>query len=310
QVVFNDTSGSGDVSAVQVDQQSSYKAEDTSFVGFAGEAIVYSEGTLYLDDCDFTGSSASVLVFSEGRTPVIRNTALGNSNCERAARTSTHFNDDGVPKGDSLINTDVTCDGWEGREEAASGGGANDSDSHASPWSSSRPHPPCSEGSTCLNGVVGVYCLCYVRESALEEGNTVSQETCVSGDPGSLRLAVDTEPVTTFYPEALEGQLRLSLDPVTATAAGALIGTSTGDSSLDAATSGVGVAWSISAASFVFSGEKEGEGEELGAGVMDWTVYPSTGLLLPGQSVALTVASLPSEDFDGLATASFAANTM
>ena len=37
QVVFNDSSGSADVSAVQLDDQSSYKAEDTSFVGFTGE---------------------------------------------------------------------------------------------------------------------------------------------------------------------------------------------------------------------------------------------------------------------------------
>ena len=37
QVVFIDTSESEDLSAVQADQDSSYKAEDTSFVGFVGE---------------------------------------------------------------------------------------------------------------------------------------------------------------------------------------------------------------------------------------------------------------------------------
>lgn len=37
QVVFNDTSGSSDLSAVQVDDSSVYMAEDTSFVGFEGE---------------------------------------------------------------------------------------------------------------------------------------------------------------------------------------------------------------------------------------------------------------------------------
>lgn len=111
------------------------------------------------------------------------------------------------------------------------------------------------------------------------------QERCVNGDPGSLRLATDTQPITTFYPQMLEGKLLLSLDPVTSTAATASTGTGTGtgSSSFDAAGSDVGVAWSISTSSVVVSDGEEGDGEELGAGVMDWTVYPSTGLLLPGQ---------------------------
>lgn len=37
QVVFNDSSGSPDLSAIQADEESSYFAESTSFVGFAGE---------------------------------------------------------------------------------------------------------------------------------------------------------------------------------------------------------------------------------------------------------------------------------
>ncbi len=37
QVVFYDTSGSAEVSAVQLDQHSSYKAEDTRFAGLVGE---------------------------------------------------------------------------------------------------------------------------------------------------------------------------------------------------------------------------------------------------------------------------------
>lgn len=36
-VVFSDTSMSSDLSALQVDQDSSYMAEDTAFVGFLGE---------------------------------------------------------------------------------------------------------------------------------------------------------------------------------------------------------------------------------------------------------------------------------
>lgn len=37
QVVFNDSSGSSDLSAVQADGESSYAAEESSFVGFTGE---------------------------------------------------------------------------------------------------------------------------------------------------------------------------------------------------------------------------------------------------------------------------------
>ncbi|CAN0454535.1 unnamed protein product, partial [Hapterophycus canaliculatus] len=37
QVVFNDTTGFPDLSAVQADDKSTYKAESTAFVGFAGE---------------------------------------------------------------------------------------------------------------------------------------------------------------------------------------------------------------------------------------------------------------------------------
>ena len=46
QVEFRDTRKTPDVSAVQVDEDSSYMAEDTSFVGFQGEVGVF-EGILY-----------------------------------------------------------------------------------------------------------------------------------------------------------------------------------------------------------------------------------------------------------------------
>jgi len=39
-VVFNDTLGGAELSAVQVDRESSYKAEDTSFLGFYGEVRI------------------------------------------------------------------------------------------------------------------------------------------------------------------------------------------------------------------------------------------------------------------------------
>lgn len=41
QVEFKDTTKSSDLSAVQVDEESSYMAVDTSFVGFQGEVGFY-----------------------------------------------------------------------------------------------------------------------------------------------------------------------------------------------------------------------------------------------------------------------------
>ena len=46
QVTFNDTSGSGDASAVQLDQHSSYKAEGTAFMGFDGEVCARRKAKL------------------------------------------------------------------------------------------------------------------------------------------------------------------------------------------------------------------------------------------------------------------------
>lgn len=44
---------------------------------------MFSEGGLFLDDCDFSKSTASQLVYAElGSTVVIRNTVLGDNNCE------------------------------------------------------------------------------------------------------------------------------------------------------------------------------------------------------------------------------------
>lgn len=61
----------------------------TPRVGFSGcgrffQAVVFSEGELVLDSVDFSASSAPVLVFMEGSSAksVVRNTVLGDSNCE------------------------------------------------------------------------------------------------------------------------------------------------------------------------------------------------------------------------------------
>ena len=45
--------------------------------------MVFSEGKLFLDDCDFSGSTAAQLVYAEPDSmAVIRNTVLGDKNCE------------------------------------------------------------------------------------------------------------------------------------------------------------------------------------------------------------------------------------
>lgn len=54
QVDFKDSSGSSDLSAVQVDQASSYMAEDTSFTGFEGEVRFFRNisGAVVVDPLD------------------------------------------------------------------------------------------------------------------------------------------------------------------------------------------------------------------------------------------------------------------
>ncbi len=71
--------------------------------------------------------------------------------------TIPDYGDQGQPKATSLINVNVTCDGWVG--EGEDGMGESSSASSSS---------PCSDGS-CLDSDFGVYCLCYVRESNQEE---------------------------------------------------------------------------------------------------------------------------------------------
>lgn len=62
-----------------------------------------------------------------------------------------------IPAADSLVNVNLTCSG-AGEGEATS--------------------PPCSEGSLCLEGDVGVYCQCYMSKST---GNEVITYTTHCG---------------------------------------------------------------------------------------------------------------------------------
>ncbi|CAM9587167.1 unnamed protein product [Ectocarpus fasciculatus] len=261
QVVVNDTSENPDLSAVQTNTLSSYTAEDTSFVGFAGEVVVYSEGELYLDECDFSGSSSAVLVYAELEdATVIRNAMLGAKNYETIAEEASNMLQ--LPSADTFINLNLTCD--------------------------SSAVSPCGEGSWCLGGDLGVYCERYQLRST-------SEEVCASGDVDALTLTLieDTEPQRTFYPSLLERELQLSLAPSNTT-------TIDDDDIATTSRSCAGasrVAWSVSGLWPSTEDEQD-----------DWTVFPSTGLLLPGESVLLRLVSQPNDAFNGLANITVGAN--
>eukprot|EP00752_Nemacystus_decipiens_P007772 g6941.t1 len=269
EVTFNATVNTAALAAVEVDELSSYKAEETTFVGDYGLAAVYSKGTLFLDDCDFCDATGELLVKSDGQTPVIRNAILGDRNYLYDELTLMR-----VP----MINVNVTCEDF-----VEEGGGGN------------PPSSPCSEGSTCLNGDLGVYCLCYMREST-------SEQTCVGGDPQSLHLTTAVKPATAFYPEELEGYLALSLDlaPDTSINSDSSAGALGMSSSIEG--TGAGVLWNISTLSVV----SYQDDQIIGTGLMDWMAFPANGLLLPGQSITVRVVSLPS--IDGLVTVNFGAD--
>lgn len=93
---------------------------------------------------------------------------------------------------------------------------------------------------------------------------------CASGDVDTLNLTLieDTESQRTFYPSLLERELQLSLAPSNTTNAD-------DDDIATSSRSCAGasrVAWSVSG--LWPSSEIEQD---------DWTVFPSTGLLLPGE---------------------------
>ncbi|CAM9320353.1 unnamed protein product, partial [Sphacelaria rigidula] len=141
--------------------------------------------------------------------------------------------------------------------------------------------PPCSEGSACAVGDVGVYCQCYSRVSG--------EETCLDNQAGRLSLSVVTSPEITFPPHVLEGDLLLEL-------LSDHFQTTSTNSSTSNRMDGTGVVWNVSALSSGTSAP--------------WTIFPSTGLLLPGQSINLRVTNSPSDDFDGTTNITFGVDGM
>lgn len=115
-------------------------------------------------------------------------------------------------------------------------------------------------------------------------------QTCVSGDAGLLSLTATATPGDTFFPNLLEGDLLLTLEPSAAgSGTTSTVGSSRSSSSAaEAAAHGVdavvgtdgGVVWNVNG--FVLSSQQE----EMEEGMMEWTVFPAAGLLLPGQRCA------------------------
>ncbi|CAM9236456.1 unnamed protein product, partial [Sphacelaria rigidula] len=255
QVEFQDTTSSTSVTAVEIDVNSTYEAEYTSFSGFAGQTVLFSGGKLTMDSCDFRATSAEVLVQAEtSNSTTIRNAVLGDMNFERFIASA---NESGIaPTADRLTNVDFTCDGGE-------------VDGNMMP-------PPCSDGSACSVGNVGVYCQCYPGMSGAE--------TCLDSYADRLSLSVVSYPEITYWGHIVAGDLLLKL-PYDDNRSN-ITGASTSNGS-----NGTGVVWKISA---------------LPSDIRTpWTILPSTGLLLPGQSVNLRVANSPSDNFDGTANITF-----
>lgn len=74
-----------------------------------------------------------------------------------------------VPTAKFLDNGEVTCETtveWDD-DDGDSDSGSDDGDT-----SSTSSTPPCSGGSVCLDGDLGVYCQCYKRISTSEEVKT------------------------------------------------------------------------------------------------------------------------------------------
>lgn len=87
-----------------------------------------------------------------------------------------------------------------------------------------------------------------------------TEKTCVSDDTNALTLAVLSEPDTTFFPNLLEGELLLSHP-----------GVEDDEGTTNSGGWDGGVIWNASAIS-------------TGTGTpMTWTVFPSSGLILPGE---------------------------
>lgn len=93
---------------------------------------------------------------------------------------------------------------------------------------------------------------------------------CVDGDLAALSLVTVVEPESTFHPSLLEGDLTLSLEDTNSEVTGTVTTSalpSLSQSASNAGNTSGAVVWNVSAIS---------------VNDLEWTVFPATGLLLPG----------------------------
>ena len=112
------------------------------------------------------------------------------------------------------------------------------------------------------HNVVGVAPFCTLASWRLVLKPFCTAQTCLDGNPEGVRLSEKVSPPITFYPSLLEGDLTVSL------ADDGAISSSTTASSMTMTSSQVtsgGVVWKMSEES------------------SSWTMFPSVGLLYPGE---------------------------
>lgn len=108
----------------------------------------------------------------------------------------------------------------------------------------------------------------------------------MSGDPELLSLRATSTPTDTFFPDMLQGDLLLTLNAAddAAMTTGGGVSTSSGVVTAGGGSMGGtvgsegGVVWNVSALPLLLSSSDVAAGA-----TMEWTVFPSTGLLRPGE---------------------------
>lgn len=108
--------------------------------------------------------------------------------------------------------------------------------------------------------------------------NDTKMQVCANGGVDNLTLSTTNQPEATFYPNLLEGDLLLSLAPYASDTKSTEEGESTADSSRSCSGTGGRVAWSV-LGQWSSPGTLSTQEQDQG----NWTVFPSTGLLLPGE---------------------------
>ena len=117
----------------------------------------------------------------------------------------------------------------------------------------------------------------------------------MSGDATNLALTLENKPGETFFPQLLEGDINISYSAVASTSPAVAVSDASGDSS-SSSSSGSGGRDGTGSDGGGGGGEGlNGDGEDgvvwlvkalwktASTTLLDWTIFPSTGLLLPGQ---------------------------